>query len=301
MTEALAELWHRRIREEWGFADEDGPSLAGLFRQQYRGSRYSWGYPACPDLEDQAKLAELLEIDRIGVDAHRGVPPRARAVDVGDHRPPPRSQVLRRSEVLRLGDRAVADCRQTMSLVTAAFTADDCEHCKHRLRRDARIMAVCRRRVAPIARPREERAIATSFAERRRRSSADRPASMSSSPRGTASTRATWSLAATPMDSVRIAAVVELEGDAGIGGRAPSSPDHHRDVSAVARSRRVSGTGADRRRTLVATGARSPVSEPLSTDATCSRERRPLCSRTATRRTEEHCRGDRERIACHDR
>jgi 5-methyltetrahydrofolate--homocysteine methyltransferase len=67
MTEALAELWHRRIREEWGFADEDGPSLAGLFRQQYRGSRYSWGYPACPDLEEQTKLAELLEIDRIGV------------------------------------------------------------------------------------------------------------------------------------------------------------------------------------------------------------------------------------------
>jgi 5-methyltetrahydrofolate--homocysteine methyltransferase len=67
MTEALAELWHRRIREEWGFADEDGPSLAGLFRQQYRGSRYSWGYPACPDLEEQSKLAELLEIERIGV------------------------------------------------------------------------------------------------------------------------------------------------------------------------------------------------------------------------------------------
>jgi 5-methyltetrahydrofolate--homocysteine methyltransferase len=67
MTEALAELWHRRIREEWGYADEDGPTLAGLFRQQYRGSRYSWGYPACPDLEEQAKLAELLEIERIGV------------------------------------------------------------------------------------------------------------------------------------------------------------------------------------------------------------------------------------------
>jgi 5-methyltetrahydrofolate--homocysteine methyltransferase len=67
MTEALAELWHRRIREEWGFADEDGPSIAGLFRQQYRGSRYSWGYPACPDLDDQVKVAELLEIDRIGV------------------------------------------------------------------------------------------------------------------------------------------------------------------------------------------------------------------------------------------
>jgi 5-methyltetrahydrofolate--homocysteine methyltransferase len=67
MTEALAEYWHRRIREEWGFADEDGPTLTGLFRQQYRGSRYSWGYPACPDLEDQAKVDELLELDRIGV------------------------------------------------------------------------------------------------------------------------------------------------------------------------------------------------------------------------------------------
>jgi 5-methyltetrahydrofolate--homocysteine methyltransferase len=67
MTEALAEFWHRRMREEWGFADEDGPSLAGLFRQQYRGSRYSWGYPACPDLEDQVKVAELLDIGRIGV------------------------------------------------------------------------------------------------------------------------------------------------------------------------------------------------------------------------------------------
>jgi len=67
MAEALAELWHRRIREEWGFAEEDGPSLAGLFRQQYRGGRYSWGYPACPDLEDNEKVAELLEADRIGI------------------------------------------------------------------------------------------------------------------------------------------------------------------------------------------------------------------------------------------
>jgi len=67
MAEALAEFWHRRIREEWGFADEDGPTLAGLFKQQYRGGRYSWGYPACPDLEDQAKVAQLLEWERIGV------------------------------------------------------------------------------------------------------------------------------------------------------------------------------------------------------------------------------------------
>jgi 5-methyltetrahydrofolate--homocysteine methyltransferase len=68
MAEALAEYWHHRIREEWGFADQDGPSLAGLFRQQYRGGRYSWGYPACPDLEDNAQVAELLGADRIGVE-----------------------------------------------------------------------------------------------------------------------------------------------------------------------------------------------------------------------------------------
>ncbi len=67
MTEALAELWHRRIREEWGYVGEDGPNLAGLFRQKYRGGRYSWGYPACPDLDDQAKLVEILEVDKIGV------------------------------------------------------------------------------------------------------------------------------------------------------------------------------------------------------------------------------------------
>jgi len=72
MAEALAEYWHRRVREEWGFAAEDGPTLTGLFRQQYRGSRYSWGYPACPDLEDNAKVVELLGGDRIGVTVSDG-------------------------------------------------------------------------------------------------------------------------------------------------------------------------------------------------------------------------------------
>ncbi len=72
MAEALAEHWHHRIREEWGFADEDGPSLGGLFRQQYRGGRYSWGYPACPDLEDNAKVADLLDVGRIGVSVSEG-------------------------------------------------------------------------------------------------------------------------------------------------------------------------------------------------------------------------------------
>ncbi len=72
MTEAVAELWHRRVREEWGFADEDAPTLTGLFRQQHRGGRYSFGYPACPDLEDNAKVVELLEAGRIGVTVSEG-------------------------------------------------------------------------------------------------------------------------------------------------------------------------------------------------------------------------------------
>jgi len=72
MAEALAEYWHHRIREELGFADQDGPNLAGLFRQQYRGGRYSWGYPACPDLTDNAKVVELLGGDRIGVEVSEG-------------------------------------------------------------------------------------------------------------------------------------------------------------------------------------------------------------------------------------
>jgi len=72
MAEATAEYWHKRIREELGFAGEDGPTLTGLFRQQYRGGRYSWGYPACPDLTDNAKVVELLGGERIGVTVSEG-------------------------------------------------------------------------------------------------------------------------------------------------------------------------------------------------------------------------------------
>ncbi len=68
MAEALAEYWHHRIRTEWGFVDEDGPTLTGLFRQKYRGGRYSWGYPACPDLEDNETVARLLGAERIGIE-----------------------------------------------------------------------------------------------------------------------------------------------------------------------------------------------------------------------------------------
>jgi 5-methyltetrahydrofolate--homocysteine methyltransferase len=68
LTEALAEYWHSRIRDELGFGGEDGPVDAMLRDQGYRGSRYSFGYPACPDLEDRAKLVDLLKPERIGVE-----------------------------------------------------------------------------------------------------------------------------------------------------------------------------------------------------------------------------------------
>jgi 5-methyltetrahydrofolate--homocysteine methyltransferase len=67
LTEALAELWHARVREELGLAGDDSPDLDEIFRQGYRGSRYSFGYPACPDLEDQTKVMDLLKPERIGV------------------------------------------------------------------------------------------------------------------------------------------------------------------------------------------------------------------------------------------
>ncbi len=66
-AEALAELWHKRIREELGIAGADSPDLQRLFRQEYQGSRYSFGYPACPRLEDQEKLFTLLNPGRIDV------------------------------------------------------------------------------------------------------------------------------------------------------------------------------------------------------------------------------------------
>jgi 5-methyltetrahydrofolate--homocysteine methyltransferase len=60
-AEALAELHHKKMREELGIAGEDAPEIRDLFHQKYRGSRYSFGYPACPNLEDQTKLFALLK------------------------------------------------------------------------------------------------------------------------------------------------------------------------------------------------------------------------------------------------
>jgi 5-methyltetrahydrofolate--homocysteine methyltransferase len=67
-AEALAELWHKRIREELRIAERDSPDLNKLFHQSYQGSRFSFGYPACPNLEDQTKLFELLDPSRIDVE-----------------------------------------------------------------------------------------------------------------------------------------------------------------------------------------------------------------------------------------
>jgi 5-methyltetrahydrofolate--homocysteine methyltransferase len=67
-AEALAEMWHKRIREELGIAGNDAPELVKLFHQGYQGSRYSLGYPACPNIADQVKLFELLHPERIGVE-----------------------------------------------------------------------------------------------------------------------------------------------------------------------------------------------------------------------------------------
>ena len=65
-AEALAELWHKRMRMELGIGGDDSPRIRELFTQHYRGSRYSFGYPACPDMSDQEKLFRLIGPERIG-------------------------------------------------------------------------------------------------------------------------------------------------------------------------------------------------------------------------------------------
>ncbi|MFF1645967.1 methionine synthase [Streptomyces sp. NPDC058240] len=67
LAEALAEYWHARVRSELGFGGEDPSDVEDMFALKYRGARFSLGYGACPDLEDRAKIAELLQPERIGV------------------------------------------------------------------------------------------------------------------------------------------------------------------------------------------------------------------------------------------
>ncbi|MFJ7084487.1 methionine synthase [Streptomyces griseus] len=67
LAEALAEYWHARVRSELGFAGEDPADVEDMFALKYRGARFSLGYGACPNLEDRAKIADLLQPERIGV------------------------------------------------------------------------------------------------------------------------------------------------------------------------------------------------------------------------------------------
>jgi 5-methyltetrahydrofolate--homocysteine methyltransferase len=67
MTEALAEYVHKKIRADLGFAAEDARDIDALLSQGYRGSRYSFGYPACPNLADQRQILKLLGADRLGI------------------------------------------------------------------------------------------------------------------------------------------------------------------------------------------------------------------------------------------
>ncbi|MGW4383265.1 methionine synthase [Kitasatospora sp. NPDC004531] len=67
LAEALAEFWHARVRYELGFGDEDPQDVKDMFALKYRGARFSLGYGACPNLEDRAKIAELLKPERVGV------------------------------------------------------------------------------------------------------------------------------------------------------------------------------------------------------------------------------------------
>ena len=72
-AEAFAELLHQQIRQMWGFKDTEGTTYQDLFRTQYRGRRYSFGYPACPRLEDQSKIFTLLDAtSNIGVELTEG-------------------------------------------------------------------------------------------------------------------------------------------------------------------------------------------------------------------------------------
>jgi 5-methyltetrahydrofolate--homocysteine methyltransferase len=68
MAEAMAEYVHKRIRAELGYSSEDAKDMDRLLNQGYRGSRYSFGYPACPNLQDQEPLLDLLDAKQIGVE-----------------------------------------------------------------------------------------------------------------------------------------------------------------------------------------------------------------------------------------
>ncbi len=72
-AEGCAEWLHRRLREDWGFPDSPGMTMQERFTSRYRGKRYSFGYPACPNLEDQQGIWKLLRPEEIGVELTEGL------------------------------------------------------------------------------------------------------------------------------------------------------------------------------------------------------------------------------------
>jgi len=72
-AEGAAEWLHRRIREEWGFPDSPTTTMQDRFTSKYRGKRYSFGYGACPNMEDQKGIFELLRPEDIGVHLTEGM------------------------------------------------------------------------------------------------------------------------------------------------------------------------------------------------------------------------------------
>ena len=112
MAEALAEYLHRRIRGELGFAAEEARDPDAMLNQGYHGSRYSFGYPACPNLADQKQLLELLRADEIGITLSEEDQLDPEQFDLGNRRPPPPSQILL-GLTFPAGDAPLPNSRQT--------------------------------------------------------------------------------------------------------------------------------------------------------------------------------------------
>jgi 5-methyltetrahydrofolate--homocysteine methyltransferase len=94
MAEAFAEYLHKRIRGELGFTVEEARDPEAMLAQGYRGSRYSFGYPACSNLADQKQLLALLNAEEIGITLSEEDRLDPRAIDLGHRRPPPPGQIL---------------------------------------------------------------------------------------------------------------------------------------------------------------------------------------------------------------
>ena len=93
-AEALAELLHARLRDQWGFPDPPELTMEDSLKARYRGLRVSFGYPACPELADQVTLFRLLRPEDIGVHPHRGVHDGPRGLGLGARLPPSCGAIL---------------------------------------------------------------------------------------------------------------------------------------------------------------------------------------------------------------